>query len=213
MNLGIKRRRAVPNSSTSVQSLKMRTLAAAFCCSLVPASQAQADDRLVDVGDFFHEFSQYGAIGYLFWQHGSESALGCLAGSLANNAATAYIKDAIDAPRPNGGGRGMPSGHTSRVASSFGCLLAEEGWSLPTIAMGAATAITGYSRVEGNYHTPEQVLAGAVLGTTLGYLGTEYLFATASEIGVTLPIGETVETGVEVSRDARSSLIDFANNR
>ncbi len=210
--------------STQLRSPKQTQLAclqrdtarilALTCFLYVQAPMVSANDRLVQVGDFFHEYSQLGAVAYTYWNHGFEGALGCLAGSIVNNEATRVLKREINQPRPNGGDLGMPSGHTSRVASSFGCLLGQEGFTAPTIAMGAATAITAYSRVEGNYHTPEQVLAGAILGTTLGYLGTQHLYVSPSEISVTMPVGGNSDSGgPQVTMEARKSLIDFANNR
>ncbi|WP_165611818.1 phosphatase PAP2 family protein [Cognatiyoonia koreensis] len=177
------------------------------------ATQSRANDRLVEVGDFFHQYAQIAAIGYTHMNHGIEGSVGCLAGSIANNEATLFLKKKFNQRRPNGGGHGMPSGHTSRVASSFGCMLGQEGWTTPTLAFGAATLITAYSRVEGDYHTPKQVFVGAVLGTTFGYLGTQHLYVAPNEIQMTIPLGGHVATGPEVSANARKSLIAFANNR
>jgi membrane-associated phospholipid phosphatase len=191
----------------------MKNLLIASFIICIQASHAAAKDDLVRVGDFFYRYAQIGAVGYTYWNHGAKGSLGCAAGSLANNYATDYLKRTINQRRPNGRGRGMPSGHTSRVASAFGCLLGQEGFTAPTVALGAATVITAYSRVEGDYHTVEQVLVGAVLGTALGYLGTQHLYVSPTEIQVTLPIGGRAETGPEVAMDARKSLIDFANDR
>lgn len=186
-----------------------------FCTALMLASPAQADDKtkLTRVGDFFHRYTQFAAIGYTYYNHGYEGALGCVAGSLLNNDLTTLIKRTVNEPRPNGGDLGFPSGHTSRVASSFGCLLGQEGLTVPTIALGTATAITAYSRVEGEYHTPKQVLAGAILGTTLGYLGTQHLYVSPSEVSMNIPLGGTFDFGPDVTVEARKDLIDFANNR
>lgn len=191
----------------------MKFLTMMSCAFCMQIAQAHADDRLTQIGDFFHSYAQAGAIGYTYWQHGFEGSLGCLAGSVANNAATRFLKEEINQPRPNGSDFGMPSGHTSRVASSFGCLLGQEGLTTPTMALGAATAITAYSRVEGDFHTPKQVLAGAVLGTTLGYLGTQHLYLSPTEVQMTIPIGRGTVSGPEVTMEARKSLIDYANNR
>ena len=88
---------------------------------------------------------------------------------------THALKTVINAPRPNGGERGFPSGHTSSAAVGFGCMLGQEGWSNTTIALGAASLVTGYSRVESEHHNWEQVVAGFALGTAIGYLSTSHL--------------------------------------
>ena len=182
-----------------------------FLC--VVTSPVYADERLTRAGDFFYHFSQAGAVAYTYDQHGFDGAASCAVSSLANNFTTRFLKKAIDQPRPNGGSGGMPSGHTSRVASSFGCLLGQEGLTTPTLFLGAATAVTAYSRVEGDFHTVEQVLAGAALGTAIGYLGTQHLYVSPTEVHVTVPLSGPVTSGAAVSIDARKALIDFANDR
>lgn len=202
----------VKASQAYVKASMKKLLAFSFLICM-QASLAAANDNLVRIGDFFYRYAQAGAVGYTHWKHGFKGSLGCAAGSLANNYATDYLKTEFDQPRPNGGRRGMPSGHTSRVASAFGCLLGQEGFTAPTMAFGAATVITAYSRVEGDYHTVEQVLVGAVLGTAFGYLGTQHLYVSPTEFQITVPIGRKVDSGPDVSKDARKRLIEFANNR
>ena len=88
---------------------------------------------------------------------------------------TQALKSAIDAPRPNGGTRGFPSGHTSAAAAGFGCLLGQQGWSGATIALGASSVLTAYSRVKAGRHTAGQTAAGFLLGSTVGYFATRHL--------------------------------------
>jgi membrane-associated phospholipid phosphatase len=54
-------------------------------------------------------------------------------------------------------------------------MLGQEGWSNTTIALGAASLVTGYSRVESEHHNWEQVAAGFALGAAIGYFSTRHL--------------------------------------
>lgn len=74
-----------------------------------------------------------------------------------------------DAPfnqRPNGGDRGMPSGHTATAVFGASTLLHECGMnSLPArTAVLLAAAFTGASRMDAGAHTIWQVLCGALWG-------------------------------------------------
>ncbi|NIZ13434.1 phosphatase PAP2 family protein [Phaeobacter sp. HF9A] len=85
--------------------------------------------------------------------HGSKTALG----------------DAEINQRPNGSGKGFPSGHTT--AAAFGATALIQGCLAGNKSAQAATVIAagyvGTSRVEAGAHTIWQVLAGAVLGWIL----------------------------------------------
>lgn len=72
--------------------------------------------------------------------------------------------------RPNGEGRGFPSGHTA--SSAFGAAdLAGKCFAddpaLGAAAYGAA-AFTGWSRWDAGQHTPGQIAAGGLIGLSFG---------------------------------------------
>ena len=72
--------------------------------------------------------------------------------------------------RPSGEGRGFPSGHSA--AAGFGAAdLAGKCWeddpALGAAAYGAA-GLTAFSRVQAGEHTPDQALAGALIGISFG---------------------------------------------
>ncbi len=75
--------------------------------------------------------------------------------------------------RPNGGGRGFPSGHTA--AASFGAVrLVQHCVSASPLVQGAvllAAAFTGASRIEAGAHDIWQVLAGALWGWLVAAAG------------------------------------------
>jgi membrane-associated phospholipid phosphatase len=88
--------------------------------------------------------------------------------TIINAIVTQTLKQLVDSPRPHGGHQGFPSGHTSAAFATAVSLTAREPealwWALPL----AATA--GWARVDLEQHTWGQVLAGAALGATTGYL-------------------------------------------
>ncbi len=75
-----------------------------------------------------------------------------------------------------------------------------------------AVLLPGHGNIQ-DTDTPGQVLAGALIGTTLGYLGTRHLYVSPTEIHMTVPIGGAPDFGSQVTVKARKSLIVFANNR
>lgn len=83
-----------------------------------------------------------------------------LAGSQAT---TEVLKRVVDSPRPDGTGRGFPSGHTSVVFASAGYVRERYGWqeSLPFYALATATA---WSRVHTRHHFTKDVIGGALVG-------------------------------------------------
>ena len=139
--------------------------------SLALSSPAQSDtNTLVSVGDVLQVASPVIASYSAKQINGNKGMYACVDAWIQNTIITQAVKFAVNAPRPNGGDRGFPSGHTSGAAVGFGCSLAQEGVSLTSVSLGAASALTGYSRMKGEYHTVEQVIAGFALGTAIGYL-------------------------------------------
>ncbi|UXU74390.1 phosphatase PAP2 family protein [Paracoccus sp. SMMA_5] len=72
--------------------------------------------------------------------------------------------------RPSGEGKGFPSGHTAAAFFGAGDLA---GKCFPDKAAGGAlvygaAGLTGWSRVSSGEHTPQQALAGAVIGLSFG---------------------------------------------
>lgn len=155
--------------------MKKLTLPFAAACALAMSGPAASSDDLERAGDVLQIASPAYALFASGRLNGRSGALACAKAIVLTNLATQTLKFAIDAPRPNGGGRGFPSGHTSSAAVGFGCMLGQEGWTTTTLALGAATALTGYSRVESDLHDWPQVGAGFALGTAVGYYSTRHL--------------------------------------
>lgn len=85
-----------------------------------------------------------------------------------NAAATLSLKFALNRTRPDGGSLSFPSGHTSTAFTSAAVIYSHFGkyWGLS--AMTVATYV-GLSRLQENRHYPSDVLAGALLGSYIGF--------------------------------------------
>ncbi len=78
----------------------------------------------------------------------------------------AVLKEAVQRPRPGGGGIGthsFPSGHSSAAFTSAALIQENSGWLAGAPAAGLA-AFTAFERVEEGHHYPSDVLAGAAIG-------------------------------------------------
>lgn len=84
-------------------------------------------------------------------------------------AVTQTMKASIDATRPNGGSRSMPSGHTASAfsASTFVSCRYGRVLGLPMLALSTFTA---WSRVVSDNHYTRDVLVGATIATGFTYL-------------------------------------------
>lgn len=87
------------------------------------------------------------------------------------------LKQALDgAPisrRPNGQGKGFPSGHSASAffgAADLAGKCFEDDPAAGTAAYGAA-GVTGWSRVRAGQHGPPQVWAGSLIGFSFGAAG------------------------------------------
>ena len=93
------------------------------------------------------------------------------------NAGTTFVvthslKWAINKPRPNGGDRAFPSGHTSAAFSSASFLERRYGWKVG-IPSYALASYVGWTRIYANKHDFWDVLGGAALGIASGYIFTK----------------------------------------
>jgi membrane-associated phospholipid phosphatase len=87
---------------------------------------------------------------------------------LFNAAATLSLKFALNRTRPDGGSLSFPSGHTSTAFTSAAVIYSHFGKYWGLAAMSAATYV-GLSRLQENRHFPSDVLAGAILGSYIGF--------------------------------------------
>ena len=86
---------------------------------------------------------------------------------------TVLLKNTIEKERPDGSGfDSFPSGHAAVTFSSASYLSRRYGWQYGLPAYTLATW-TAYTRVDGDFHEVEDVLAGAVIGFAFSYFLVE----------------------------------------
>ena len=135
-------------------------LAVSVVCA--PAA-AQVQARKDSLGDALQYLVPAGAAA-LSLLHDDIPGLEELGVTLAGSQATTEVlKRVVNSPRPDGTGRGFPSGHTSVVFASAGYVRERYGWqeSLPFYALATATA---WSRVHTHHHFTKDVIGGALVG-------------------------------------------------
>lgn len=91
----------------------------------------------------------------------------------ATSLVTEGLKQTFPRTRPDGSDRkSFPSGHTSRSFSAAATLMNRQGAKVGVPAFLVA-GFVGLARVEGKKHYWTDVLAGAAIGTSLGFLVTK----------------------------------------
>jgi membrane-associated phospholipid phosphatase len=149
------------------------TLACALACGSLPAV-AQVHAQPDPVGDALQYIVPLGAAGMTWYHHDLEGTKQLGVSFLVSQGTTEVLKHAIDQPRPDGTGYGMPSGHTSAVFSAAAFVHRRygfgEAWPFYILA-----TVTAYERVHTNHHTTEQVIGGAAVGVASSFIFTHPL--------------------------------------
>ncbi len=109
--------------------------------------------------------SSFGATLLLDDKEGQKYYLGTFG---ANVATTMAIKYAINRKRPDGDDYSFPSGHTSVAFQSAAFIHKRYGFRY-AVPMYVAAAVVGYTRIKAKRHYISDVIAGAALGTLIGY--------------------------------------------
>jgi membrane-associated phospholipid phosphatase len=92
-------------------------------------------------------------------------------GQVMNGLITRVAKLSNTRRRPGGGPDAFPSGHTSSTFTTAAVLQGHYGWTIGAPAYAAA-ALVGWSSVRDRAHWLTDVVAGATLGTIVGYTVT-----------------------------------------
>ena len=87
---------------------------------------------------------------------------------------TEGLKRLADIERPNGGRYSFPSGHMTNAMAGASYLHYRYGWKYGWPAYAAA-AVVGLSRVKGDFHRWEDVVAGAAIANLTAYVFTDTL--------------------------------------
>ncbi|MEM9076358.1 MAG: phosphatase PAP2 family protein [Bacteroidota bacterium] len=111
------------------------------------------------------------ALGSTFiWQDGQKGTYQ-FSKALTSTLALSYgLKFLINKERPNGENKySFPSAHTSVAFSSAAFIQRRYGWEYGLAAYALASYV-GFTRIKANKHDGWDVLAGAAIGTGMGYL-------------------------------------------
>jgi membrane-associated phospholipid phosphatase len=151
----------------------MKTVMLLLCCCLwFTAAPLQAHEATETAADVMRVLLPVTAYTLTFLQDDPEGRPQFYKSFLSTVGATYLLKVAIDAERPNGGGRSFPSGHASMAFSGAAFMQQRYGWFYGLPAYLAASFV-GWSRVDSGDHRVGDVLAGAAFGFSLAYFFTD----------------------------------------
>ena len=157
-----------------------------------------ADDEIENFGDILQIILPVTAAGLTIYHKDGKGALQ-FTESFGMTLAVTYglkygINEQKNVPRPNGGNRSFPSGHTSSSFASAEFIRKRYGWEygLPAYALAS---FVGYSRVEAHQHYTRDVLAGAGIGILSSYIFTRPFNGWQVNIE-----GDTKSIGIQFSR-------------
>lgn len=149
----------------------MRHLALTAAVLATLAAPAQAKSGVATFSDVAGYGMPFVALGMTLIDGDTEGMKQLALTGVSTVAVTQGLKYAIDADRPNGGGRGFPSGHTSTAFFGAAFIHQRYGWQygVPAHLLAAGVA---WARVDQDYHNWGQVIAGAAIGEAAALLFT-----------------------------------------
>jgi len=137
-----------------------------------PLTRSNNDSAIERTGDYIQlaiPLAGLGATYYLDDKDGRKQFWNSYISSLS---ITYFLKYSIDKTRPNGDCcESFPSGHTASAFAGAMFIQNRYGYKygIPSIALAS---FVGYSRVEGNKHFWEDVIAGASISTLMNFIFT-----------------------------------------
>jgi len=145
-----------------------RILALIFLC--YGCCLSGQDDFIERSGDVIQLALPGAALASTFiWKDESKPTLQFLKTGAVSFVMTQSLKVIIDRERPNGNGKGFPSGHASSAFTGAASLQKRFGWKVGVPSYLLAGYV-GWTRVETNNHDYWDVLGGATIGIVSAYL-------------------------------------------
>jgi hypothetical protein len=130
----------------------------------------------------------------IIYEQGYEGTLQFSKSFITTELVTEALKETIQKSRPNGSCcKSFPSGHTSAAFMGAAFIHERYGWGYAIPAYIGATYV-GYSRIEADKHFPEDVVAGALIGT----LSSFYFTGPYTKEGVIVPIAAKDFYGMDI---------------
>ena len=152
-------------------------------CLIISNFKISASSNYVEkTGDILQVALPLSAFASTFiYKNNDNGSIQCLKTIGSTFVVTHSLKRIINKERPNGGGLGFPSGHTSSAFSGAAFIDRRYGLKAGVPAYLLACFV-GWSRVETEHHDYWDVLAGASLGFISGYFFTTPINHTTLEI-------------------------------
>ncbi len=149
------------------------SVAAAAFLAIAIATPARAD-ALTTYGDIARHAIPGIAVLISLDKKDKEGVAQLAATWVVSTGVTYGLKYTVDRRRPNGGRHSFPSGHMTNAMAGASYLHYRYGWKYGLPAYAAA-AVVGVSRVQGNFHRWEDVVAGAAIANITAYIFTDTL--------------------------------------
>ena len=148
--------------------LPTHTLFGVIALWFVLAGPCRANSAIVTAGNVLQVLLPVGAGAISFYRNDTEGLWQLTKSELLTAGVTYGLKYSISSTGPNGEQHSFPSGHASITFSAAQFLQTRYGWEYGVPAYLLA-GLTGYSRVNGNYHSWGDVLGGAAIGMASSY--------------------------------------------
>lgn len=141
----------------------------AVSCTATQAQVVAGRDRF---GDTMHFGLPLAAAALSAYERDTEGLKQLGKSLLLSEGSTELLKHAVNSKRPDGTGRGFPSGHVSTTfaAATYVHRRYSLQWSIPFYALAAATAA---QRVRTHHHFTKDVIGGAVIGSASSWFFTD----------------------------------------
>ncbi|RJG42498.1 phosphatase PAP2 family protein [Motilimonas pumila] len=157
--------------------------------------QARGGDSYTEAGDLIQILLPVSAMGLSLAKGDNDGTVALFKSSVSTAVLTHGLKFAVNKTRPDfSADNSFPSGHTSAAFSGASFLYTRYGasWGLPAYALAA---YTGWSRVHGDRHYWDDVIAGAGIAV----LSNLYFTSPASSNLAIMPWSNRDSTGVQLA--------------
>jgi membrane-associated phospholipid phosphatase len=171
-----------------------------FTALMLVATPAAVSAKNEKTWDTASSVGAYGltavAIGLPLVKHDSKGALQAAGSVVAAQLVTLGLKEAFPELRPDRSDRkSFPSGHTSQAFAAAATIFNREGKSAGIPALGVA-AFVGLARVQADKHHWYDVVAGAAIGASAGFLITH---DRPEKSALIMPWGDSKGGGISIA--------------
>jgi membrane-associated phospholipid phosphatase len=166
-----------------MHQFKLKSKLVGLCIAACSISSFAENTTLTKTGDVLGVLIPASAYGMTFYKGDDEGRVQFYKSFATTLAITQGLKNTANETRPNGGSKSFPSGHTSGAFQGAAFIHARYGFEAALPAY-AASALVGYSRVDGRYHYTHDVIAGAAIGIASSMYFTKQEFSNKKAVFV-----------------------------